>query len=269
MDIAAIICVRGDEDYFANCLSHLIQNGVRYAVIDNGLCASSRALLAEARFRKHLVAFAELPFTGAFELDRQLEKKEQVISQLRADWIIHLDADEIMESHTDGETLAEAITRIDAQGWNVINFEEYVFLPVDGPYRPGPAAQPLRFYYYFRPLPGPRLMRARKHNAGLSMTSPDQDHAGGHLLFGAEAKVAPESFALRHYIVRDQEHAFQKYMGRQFSPIELERGWHRNRVGHPRQAYALPDAGSLRRLEHAGSRAFDRSDPKSTHYWEW
>jgi hypothetical protein len=271
MDVVAIVCIREDEEYVAGCLSHLIENGVQYAIIDNGLGDASRELLAQARYRKHLVAFAELPFSGAFELDRQIEKKEEVISRLRADWVIHLDADEIMESHVEGESLADAIARIDAQGWTVINFEEYVFLPVDGPYRPGPRLpQPLCSYYYFRPTPGPRLMRARKNSPGLSMTPSSREaSAGGHLVFGSEVKLAPESFALRHYIVRDQDHAYRKYVGRQFAAIELERGWHRNRVGHPQAAYAFPDPASLRRLPRAASRAFDRSDPKSTHYWEW
>ena len=34
---------------------------------------------------------------------------------------------------------------------------------------------------------------------------------------GGEARVAPESFALRHYIVRNQEHARAKYPGRRFA----------------------------------------------------
>ena len=270
MDITAIICIREDDDYVANCLSHLIDNDVHYAIIDNGLSDASRELLATSRFRSRLVDLTELPFTGEFELNRQIETKEEIISRLGADWVIHLDVDEIMESHVDGETLAEAIARVDAQGWTVVNFEEYVFLPVDEPYRPGPDRQPLRCYYYFRPWSGPRLMRARKKDAGLTMVSPAGVPFGaGHALFGGEARVAPESFALRHYIVRNQEHALAKYPGRRFASSELDRGWHHSRVGHPAGAYGLPDARALRQLPHADARTFDRSDPKSTHYWQW
>ena len=270
MNIAAVICVRDDHQYLEGCLSHLIRNGVSYAIIDNGLSDESLELLARPHIRKNLVAFARLPFTGVSDLERRLEMKEEVIGGLGADWIIHLDADEVMESYREGESLADAIARIDSEGWNVVNFEEYVFLPVDQPYRPGPEPQPLCCYYPFALTGAPRLMRARKKSAALSMLSPPGVSVGaGHLLFGPEVKIAPEWFALRHYIVRDQDHAYAKYTTRTFAPAALAKGWHSNRVGFPAQAFTFPAAGALRRLPHPLSRAFDRSEPKTTHYWQW
>jgi hypothetical protein len=93
--------------------------------------------------------------------------------------------------------------------------------------------------------------------------------AGGHVLFGDGLKLAPENFALRHYIVRNQEHAFEKYTSRRFSDAEVQCGWHFNRIGNDRAAYTLPPTHRLLALEDPRSRAFDRSKRETTHFWEW
>lgn len=68
MDIVAIICVREDQEYLTNCLVHLIKNDVSYAIIDNGMGKAGRAVIKLSRFRKRLVSYTELPFTGTLEL---------------------------------------------------------------------------------------------------------------------------------------------------------------------------------------------------------
>jgi hypothetical protein len=266
----AAIGVREDHEYLESCLLHLLSQGVDYALIDNGMSAASRELLRRPKFAERLIGVWTLPFNGAFELERQLELKEEIFAGVDADWLVHLDADEIMQSPVEGERLAEAFARVDAEGDTVIDFDEFIFLPVDGPYRPGAAQQPMRRYYYFKPSQGPRLMRARKKSAGLSTTPRQAEfHAGGHRLFGDALRIAPEAFILRHYLVRDAEHGRRKYTGRVFSSAELERGWHANRVGYAPEAFALPAAAALKRLAHPASLAFDRSDPKATHFWQW
>ena len=266
----AVICIRSGGGYVESCLKHLIQHGVGYAVIDNGMDAAARALLDSPAYRRNLVELHTLPFHGAFELERQIEAKERMFEALDADWLIHLDVDEAMHAYAEGERLIDSIARIDAAGFNVINFDEYVFLPVDTDYTPGAVPQPLTRYYLFDPGEGPRLMRARRKSAGLSML-PEvaESAAAGHLVFGSEVRLAPESFVLRHYIVRNQVHARRKYTKRVFSQAELGRGWHGNRTGRPEGAFDFPPAEALKRLSHPEARVFDRSDPKRQHYWDW
>ncbi len=267
---AAVICVRDDGAYLESCLRHLLENGVDFAILDNGMDDAARALLEKPPFRDGLLAVEPLPYDGAFVLDDQLRAKERLFERLDADWLIHLDVDEAMHAYVEGEPLVDSLARIDAAGFNAVNFDEFVFLPVDQPYRPGTACQPLCAYYHFRPDDGPRLMRARKKSAGLTMLRPDgSDAAGGHRLFGSGLKLAPERFVLRHYIFRDQTHARRKYADRSFSAAEVARGWHRNRIGHPADAYAFPPIELLKRLPDPTSRAFDTSDPKRLHYWQW
>jgi|ERR1035438_1468946 hypothetical protein len=270
MDIVAIVCVREDHQYLENCLSHLISNGVNYALIDNGIGDEGRAILAKPWIRRHLVSYAELPYRDRFELKAQLDKKEEMVDAIKTDWCIHLDVDEIMHSYRESETLEQGITRLDAAGWTVINFNEFVFLPVLHDYEMGiEGFQPMRHYYFFEPT-RPRLMRARKKSTGLSTVPRDGNMgAGGHVLFGDGLKLAPENFALRHYIVRNQEHAFEKYTSRRFSDAEVQCGWHFNRIGNDRAAYTLPPTHRLLALEDPRSRAFDRSKRETTHFWEW
>ena len=270
MRAAAVICVREDGAYLESCLRHLLENGVDFAILDNGMDEAARALLERPPFRDGLLAVEPVPYDGAFALEDQLRAKERLFERLDADWLIHLDVDEAMHAYAEDERLVDSLTRIDAAGFNAINFDEFVFLPVDRPYTPGAAPQPLCAYYHFRPKDGPRLMRARKKSAGLTMVRPDgSDAAGGHWLFGKRLRLAPERFALRHYIFLDQAHARRKYVDRSFSEAEVARGWHGNRIGHPPDAYTFPSLELLKRLPDPTSRDFDTSEPKRLHYWQW
>ena len=270
MDVAAILCVRQDHEYLENCLSYLVSNGVDYALIDNGLDEEGKAILANPSLRRHLIRYAELPYRDCFSLKAQLDKKEEMIEAIKTDWYIHLDVDEIMHSYQESETLEHAIERVDAGGWTAIDFDEFVFLPVEHDYEMGLArVQPMR-HYYFHQIGKPSLMRARKKNARLSAVPGDGTlGAGGHVLFGEGVRLAPESFALRHYMFRSQGHAFQKYVSRRFSAAEVQAGWHRDRTGFDRAAFTLPSPDQLLVLEDPGSRALDRSKPQRWNYWEW
>jgi glycosyl transferase family 2 len=266
MRIAAILCVRNDAPYLANCLNHLIDNGIGYAVIDNESDDDVSAILRRPRFREHLLESMRLRFSGRFELARQLELKEAVSARLGADWVIHHDVDEVMHSAREGETLLEAIASADARGFNVVALDEFVFLPVDFDYVPDHAGwQPLAHYYFFRSgSASAQQMRAFKADRGFSIT-----RMGGHTVDGNGVRVSPERLALRHYIVRSQAHAYEKYRSRRYSRAELAKDWHHDRVGLRRAALRLPDPGALKVLRAADDRNLDRTDPKSTHYWQW
>lgn len=266
----AVVCVREDGAYLESCLRHLISHGIDYAILDNGMDADALNLLGRPPFRNSLLALEKLAFHGSFELRRQIEAKEELFRRLDVDWLIHLDVDEVMHAYVEHERLIDSISRLDAAGFNAIAFDEFVFLPIEQPYEPGSALQPICTYYFYRPSEGPRLMRARKKSAGLTMAPAMPDpRAAGHRLFGEGLRLAPERFALRHYLVLDQAHAHRKYVERVFAQVELAAGWHRNRIGYPSRAFTFPPATALRRLSHPASRAFDPSDPKSFHYWQW
>jgi hypothetical protein len=152
---------------------------------------------------------------------------------------------------------------LDRQGYDVINFDEFVFLPIDGDYIPdheGP--QPLTHYYFYEPRT-PHQMRAWKKASKLSNVV-----GAGHLVSGSDFRLAPETLALRHYIFRNQAHAFEKYAQRVFAADEVGRGWHVNRVGQIAAHFTFPPAGDLLRLATPGDRNLNRDHPRKIHYWQ-
>jgi glycosyltransferase involved in cell wall biosynthesis len=261
--VTAVLGIRNEEAYLANCLRHLIRNGLRFAIIDNGSTDASAEIYRDREFAANLVAAIELPFGRAFSLAEQLRRKMELIDAIDTDWVIHLDADEVMHSYRPAETLSEAVSRLDAEGWNVVNFDEFVFLPVEHDYMPdAPGHQPMDRYYFFEPS-APRLMRAWRKASGCSPLE-----NAGHTLVGPDLRIAPEHLALRHYIFRNQEHAFAKYISRTFAPDEIARGWHSNRVNQPHASFLFPPPTTLKRLAFPADRHLDRSDPWSRHYWQ-
>jgi glycosyltransferase involved in cell wall biosynthesis len=263
MNVTAVLAIRNEEAYLANCLRDLISNGLDFAVIDNDSTDSSAQIYGRSEFAAHLVRVCRLPFSGAFSLSEQLQRKMEIIKALNSDWVVHVDADEIMHSYREGEGLREALSRLDAEGWNVVNFDEFVFLPIERDYQPEACGhQPISYYYFFQPS-SPRRMLAWKRDGGFSCVE-----FAGHLLAGSNLRLAPEHFAMRHYIVRSQKHAFQKYATRSFAAEEVVRGWHGNRIGQPIEAFRLPPVTLLKKLAEPSIHDLDRSDPWTQHYWQ-
>src|SRR5262249_54265391 len=160
------------------------------------------------------------------------------------DWVLLVAPDEIMQSNIQGETLAGAIARFDARGYEVINFDEFVFLPAENDYIPDHfATQPIRHYYFYEPSNPPRQMRAWRKHLNLSNLQ-----SGGHALTGTDFRLAPENLLLRHYIFRNQEHAFEKYSGRVYDPAEVSRGWHWHGAGQSTTRFAFPPPDQLETL---------------------
>jgi len=263
MKITAILAIRNEEAYLANCLRHLVKNNIDFFIIDNESKDSSPEIYQRSEFSQNLVDVQIYPYRNSYPWVGLLQKKMEVAKSLHTDWIIHLDADEIMHSYNEGESLSEAIYRLDSYGWNVINFEEFVFLPIEENYLTDiKEYQPIKHYYFFAPT-SPRCMRAWRKSNDLSMVD-----SGGHILKGENICLSPEHLVQRHYIVRNQEHAFTKYSSRVFAPEEIARGWHRARANQPEYTFLFPPSRLLKRLKKIDTHELDRSDPWSTHYWK-
>ena len=263
MRVVAVLAVHDERPYLANCLSYLVESGIDFAVVDNGSIDGSAELVHGPHFRPHLAGYRYVPFTGVFKWQDILVAQEQLLKTIKADWNVLLAPDEIVHSYVPNETLAAAIARLDRQDCTVIDFDEFVFLPVDGDYVPDSSGiQPLRHYYFFEP-DGRRQMRAWKTTAKVSNIQ-----SGGHAVTGANVRLAPESFAMRHYMFRSQAHAFDKYVNRAFADDEVRRGWHRNRVGKVAAQFTFPPAETLCCLAASDDRNLKRDQPRKSHYWE-
>lgn len=267
MDITAIIAVRNAEKYIGNCLRQLMSDGINFYVLDNQSDDMTSNIVNSDEFSKRLVGFKEIPFSGEFDLTEQLKEKGSIIAKLDADWIIHLDADEVIQSYNHGESLSDAIARVDYDGYTVINCDEMVFIPLDMDYQSDSFSLPDMHYYYFFEPRSNRLQRIWKNGQGIGFAD-----TGGHSLMSEEQdriKYSPNNFVLRHYPFLNQEHAKKKYTSRKFAGRDLKKGWHGNRIGISAEQFIFPQKEKLKYLDNPILRDFDLSDPQKNHYWEW
>jgi hypothetical protein len=183
----AVLAVRNEQFAIYNCLRHLMRNGIDFAIVDNGSTDATRSIIESTQFKSSLRDIQTVPFDGVFDWEQLLIAQEKLIREHEADWVILLGADEIMHSYRAGETLSEAIERLD----------------------------------------------------------------------------------LRHYVFRDQQHAFHKYPSRVYAPKALARGWSIEMHGKPAEAFAFPDAAELEFLLNPSSTDLNRSRPRLKPYWLW
>ena len=153
----------------------------------------------------------------------------------------------------------------DKSGYNVPNFDEFVFLP-----EPNIDYSQINYYtdllrYYFFELKKNRLPRAWKRSS-----SPDNTAFGGHQLEGDNLAVFPENHILRHYIVLSENHARDKYLNRKFDRNDLSTNWHGNRLNFTKDNLSLPSESTfLHCLKRYDNKDFCKTKPLTKHFWEW
>jgi len=255
MKIVAVLACRNEAAFLPTCLHHLVMNGSTDGSLD---------IIHSAEFRSHLAGLKRVPYPGRFELEPLLRAKMALADEVEADWAMNVCPDEILHANREGGTLLKEISFFDKQGFNAVNFDEFVFLPVVEPWIEGWKGWPAQRHYYFFEPKRLRQMRAWKKGMGFSMVP----HGGHHFQGACGLRLAPESLVLRHYLFRNQDHAYEKFTSRRFAEDELARGWHRNRHGFSRESYTLPPPERLETLDKPESFSLSRARPWSKHYWQ-
>lgn len=270
--VVAIVAAYNEADIIEHVVSDLIHQGVCVYFLDDG--STDRTVAVVERFLgKGVLAIERLAdtFTDAapagFEWERILLRKAQLATEIDARWFIHHDADEFRESPWSHLSLHDAIRRVDALGFNAIDFAGLDFQPVDEGFRAGDVRDALTFYS--EPAPYDRLqIRCWKKTDGLDLAS-----SAGHDARFPGRKVFPVRFILRHYPIRGQAHGERKVFEERrnrFLARERDRGWHvqydqmREGASFIRDPSALtpydPDAVRLAlTLRHRGVEALEAS----------
>ncbi len=264
LSICVVIAVRNEAQYLQVLLPLLAAQAIDVVIVDDESTDASYEVYTA--FRGHpIIGLEYLPYRGYFSLSEQLQAKKQVYDKIKHDWIVHQDADEVLEHFKPDLTLRDAIQEADEGGYNVLNFEEFVFLPEPhADYRHKNYYTDILRYYFFEPQKN-RLNRAWRRSANF-----DNILSGGHIVLGDCVSLCPVNHILRHYIVLGNEHAKRKYLHRAFSDEELSRGWHRRRTNFTEHHLTIPEKSSfLFRLDKYDSRAFRKDRPSHKHYWEW
>jgi hypothetical protein len=231
--VVAIIAAYNEADIIDHVVRDLIDQGIHVYFLDDG--STDRTVAAVERYLgRGVLAIERLVDTVKdaapagprdFDWQRILLRKTQLATELDASWFIHHDADEFRESPWSHLSLNDAIRRVDALGFNAIDFTGLDFWPVHDGFRAGDDVREA-FRFYSEQAPYDRLqIRAWKKTAqadGLDLVS-----SGGHEARFPGRKVFPVRFILRHYPIRGQAHGERKvFQERRFVERERARGWH-------------------------------------------
>lgn len=246
--------------YLRRCLSHLIAQGVEVCLIDNASTDETRSIAEEFEGPGGVFRIETQPYEGFFDLTGQLKQQEVLACEIDADWFIHQDADEILEAPKPGWTLGESIAMVDASSYNAINFDEFVFVPLEGEdFEGSDYVAEMERYYFFEPF-SPRLVRAWKRTSSPPLLA----ESGGHLADFPGIRVFPSNFILRHYIALSRRHILRKYGElRSYAIAEVDRGWHGWRARFRAQMIRFPEASQLKSLASGGN--WDKSNPMKRH----
>ena len=252
--VEAILVVRNGAKTLARVLDHLETEGVSLLAADHGSTDATWDLLA-ARRGGVVRCLRREPYKGMHDQERQLSLKAEMMESVRAPWVLHLDADEIIEAPEDGQTLGNLAAEADRAGAAAVDFREFVFVPTteDEDYAGGDFVQTMRWYYHFAP-PGRALQRLFRREAKLDKWLA----SGGHRVCD-DANLHAVRGRHRHYIGLSLDDLRSQYLPRVFPGAELARGWHANRVPTSPDFVTAPDRSRMYHLDRDGWR-FDRPE---------
>jgi len=222
--VVAIIAAYNEADIIDEVVGALLDDDIRVYFIDNASDDDTRTRV-EAYRDRGVIGIERFDTGGMFAWEALLRRKEALARELHADWFIHHDADEFRESPWAGVGLREAIRRVDAQGFNAIDFEVLNFRPTihDRPASSG-IREALRHYEPPEAFDRLQIKCWKKTAAQVQLAA-----SGGHEALFDGRRVFPIRFLLRHYPIRGQAHGERKVITerrRRFLPEELDRGWH-------------------------------------------
>lgn len=262
LSICAIICTRNEYPYLKYLLPYIQRQDIDVVIVDHG-STDQTIDYVQSKWNCPVIGLFKMPFEGSFSLSRQLQLKWKIQNLLQHHWVVHHDADEIMQ-HRNGRSLREAIEEADREGYNVINFDEFVFLPKPNQDLEGRNyLREAKRYYYFATEPL-RLQRVFKRSI-----STDNPKYNGHKIFDENSRIYPKNHTLRHYIGLSYQHLFDKYMHRNFDAEDIEKGWHRNRLNIDRKNLRLPNKHPYLQSLKNSSEILKRDTPTKLHFWEW
>ena len=228
MNVIAIIAAFNEADIIGPVITHLIEEGVSVYVIDNH-SSDATAAIAAGFVGRGVIGIERFPESvdktrDRFDWRTLLRRKEALAGELNGDWFLHQDADEFRESPWPDLHLADAIARVDAAGYNAIDFELMEFPPTSDSLPSG--ADPRPVFRHFEPARdyNKRQVKCWKRTNPIDLVS-----SGGHDVQFEGRSVFPIRFLLRHYPVRSQLHGEQKvFVERKPRLAHEERGlgWH-------------------------------------------
>lgn len=236
MRVIALIPVYNEELFVQPLIEHLVQQGVEAYFIDNQSTDNTREIL-EKYIGRGVVGIETLARDGGFDLSEILNRMEELALDLDADWFIKMDADEFRLPPDSKQTLAEALEEDDKNGYNAVNFIDFMFLPTkESPEHRHPNFQEtMRWYYPFVAKFPNRLTAWKRQPQRVSLV-----HEAGHQVGFPGLRASPRQYRMRHYHFLNLDHAIERHVGVRLPQKAIERGWHGWRQSIRAEMVALP-----------------------------
>lgn len=224
--VCAFMSLFNEEDVIEETIQKMIGNDVDIFILDNG-CTDKTIEKVNKYVGKgvlDIVHFVtEEDGRKVFRLSDILEQFELTARKLPHDWFLISDADEIKYSPWRSMTLREGVERVDAMGYNLINFKLFDFRPVDEIF--DHTDYEIGMQYYSAPERSSAIqMKCWKRSDVFDIKS-----FGGHVISVPAPKLFPVKFINKHYPIRSADHGFKKLKferATRYSPSELKKGWH-------------------------------------------
>jgi len=230
------------------------------AVLDNESTDNTNRIISDNSNK--LIFHGTVPFDGCFRHGKLLEAKMVMAKQLKADWIVHVDVDEILHSCRSGETLRTGIEKAARTGASAVNFDEFVFVPrsEQEDYQGSDYPNEMKWYYFFQQV---RYYLMRAFSSRYSNVE-----GAGHSI-GGKPVVYEQNFVLCHYISLSSQMMKDKYESRIFVEDELAKGWHIDRAHIDFNHVRLPASEKLKYWLDNRVESLDKSNPQDKHFWGW
>ena len=232
--VLQITWVYNEADILPWMMKHMLAQGVDLLILDNWSTDGSYEI---ARTMSVLfpdrVSVARYPTEGPpakVSWADLLEVTENLSFSKRDtySWFIHQDADELSVSSRPGETVAQAITRLDKLGYTTIDHEMNIMASRDG--WDGFTDPSLYFSEFCENIEAHRRENEREVKVWKQPnTRVDLVHNGGHTVRFHGSRLSPERFIKYHYSMRGKEHAQRKIASRMSRWAEhdlKDRLWH-------------------------------------------
>jgi len=257
--VIAVVAAYNEERFIAGCIEQLAEQGVSVYLLDND--STDRTVeLAEPYLGRGLLTIERLPRAGVYAWRPILERKAQLASSLDADWLLHMDADEVRAAPPGSGTLAEALAEVDRLGYTAVNFQEFTFVPTrEHPDHDHPRfRETMRWYYPFLRQHSDQLKAWKRQDEPVDLVS-----SGGHRVDFPGVHAYPTAFPMRHYLFLSVDHALQKYVDRRYDAGGMRDGWHVARAALRAEDIELQPEPELRVVGADG--ALYASDPRTRH----
>jgi hypothetical protein len=254
--VVSIIAAYNEADIIDASVRNLIEQGISVFLLDDGSTDGTAGIVAPYVGRGVIgiecLRPAGVAGSGEFALKAIVRRKAQLAGELDADWFINHDADEFRESPWGDVPLKEAIRRVDALGYNAIDFASFDFQPTDDGKRAGEDVR-TAFQFYSEAAPYDRVqIRCWKKTPRVELES-----TGGHDTQFDGRKVFPVRFVLRHYPIRSQAHGERKIFAERrprYAKQERALGWHVQYDDVVEGSSFVHDPDTLKRYDPVGIR---------------